>query len=379
MTLFSPACSIASGRCDLSLLTIDLKYNDEDGVKICEIQQGLNSELKGVSYLWGANFSVATLLAERVSRYGLPVWYSKSGISSYYLTVFKKQKMWCGVKSLTSLLRNRKFLKNCKGDASSKRKISDYSAIVLALYREIDREALDQMDEVLVLNRTFLEAFGDHFFTDKMTMHQLYQKNSSLLSLRPQTAFYTKFYSTELIAEILNTFSQNRLVIKPRCGFQGRGVLIIDREELDHVLQSILLSPEKLKALPDSSWSHWASDTEEEFLVEEYIPSLSLKAPLLGKGDYDGTMRVIVFLSHENGTTTADFLCAFWKLPKASLQEKCTLTEKHKSFSGSDKHYSAVSDEVLEKVYEQLRPALMDMYEYLNYTETHSKFARKGE
>lgn len=95
------------------------------------------------------------------------------------------------------------------------------------------------------------------------------------------------------------------------------------------------------------------------------IPSDPVTAPHLSDDLYDGTMRTIAFMTYDNKIIDIEFLYCFWKLPKKSLQEEGSLTEKHKSFSRSSENYSPVSPEFEEAVTSQLRQALPLLYRKL--------------
>lgn len=364
-TLFLLFRTYAGPPCDISLLTIDLKYNEEDGVKICEVQQGLNSALIGATFLTQSEGLVAERLSSTLSQYNLPVWYCMGGISKYYLSIFKKQRGWKEAFSFNYLLKNKKFEKRNKKRVQDSASIRSHHGLVIAGYNSIDMAKLHKLTGILILNKAFLNGFGDYEFTDKKTMSRLFLGNEKLEQLKPRWKFYPKHYTTTLVQTILNDFKSEYLVIKPRVGLKGRGVIIFHHTELDDILRTLFDNPVDLKDHPDKSFNYWAKDSRSEFLIEEFYPSTPVEAPHLTDGLYDGTMRVIALLTYDEGKASVDFIYSFWKLPQKALNEPGTLTEKHKSFSGSEEHYSSVETNVQNKVEETLRQGLIVLYEQI--------------
>lgn len=347
---------------DISLLSIDLKYSGEGGVKICEMQQGLNSAYQGSLAFDSSDWMIAEKFSARLSKYGQEIWYCRSGISCFYLSVFKRQKGWQGVRSFNALLKDRDFLRKNRRPVVNRSRLADYNGIVVALYRDIQKQKLAKLKGVIVLNSAFLKHFGDCENTDKLTMCDLFSGDEGLSLLRPHWKFYKKSDWSTLSEEIMEEFSSEKLVIKPRSGRQGKGVIIFERSELSSLLQELFEDPIKTACSSIEAYSYWAVDPHGEFLIEEYCPSRPISDESSPGEHYDATMRVVALLTSDGGKVDIALLSSFWKLPKKPLEGSGTLIEKHKSCYGSDERYLKVSPLDEEEVAKTLREGLGKIY-----------------
>ena len=196
-------------------------------------------------------------------------------------------------------------------------------------------------------------------------MSQLLMTDDKLSQIKPAWQVYKKGYSQKLIDQINQDFSSDILVIKPRAGLQGRGIIILEKNDLKPTLEDIFSGDANLANNPDKALNWWAGDKHSNFLIEEFIESDPVYAPHLSDGLYDGTMRVPVVLTYDNDNIQVHCLYMWWKLPPKSLNEEGTLTEKHKSFSRAPNTYVHVDEEVAEKVREHLEETLPILYRQL--------------
>jgi hypothetical protein len=198
-----------------------------------------------------------------------------------------------------------------------------------------------------------------------MTRGWSFSHNPGFKELNPRWGLYSKKYSEKLVNSILSDFSCEFLVIKPKSASQGRGVIILHRDQLDETLQYILIKTPTLKNDPDKAYNYWPKDPHRNFIVEEFYSSDPVYAPHISEDSYDGTMRVAVMLTYDQHVMDVEFLYLFWKLPKKSLGDEGSFTDKHKSFSLSEKNYSAVDAQIAENVEQQLKEGLLLIYEKL--------------
>src|SRR5690606_27104954 len=145
---------------------VDLKYNEQDGVKICEIQQGLGCTFKGAAYFNGKEGGVAKLLAAFLSRYNDHHWYVSKGLSHEFKKGFSKAKGFKGYASLDSLLKSKEVKKRASLPVRDPGALADYNGLFVIEYHSIDRRRLNALNGALLLNAAFLPSFGEGTHTD---------------------------------------------------------------------------------------------------------------------------------------------------------------------------------------------------------------------
>lgn len=355
----------ASIPADMSFIVIDLKYNSEDGVKICEIQDGLGCSFSGPKYFEGDKRAFSKIFVDFVDSYFNRIWYVHRGLSVEFKNTFDLTSKWKKLDSFKKILTDNSSKKYVSAFLEDPSKLSDYHGLFICQYRAVRSKILEQLNSLIVMNRAFNSAFGNGLFTDKIVMGNLMNFDEKLMGLKPAWKAYPKGYSQELIDQISHDFSSDMIVIKPRAGTQGCGIIILHKRDLEKTLTYIFSKSSMLKNDPDKAYNWWATDNYENFIIEEFIPSDPVCAPHLSDDVYDGTMRIPLVLTYDNGEINLHILYAWWKLPPKSLNEEGTLTEKHKSLSLGPNTYVLVSQDVLEKVEKQLNEALPILYQDL--------------
>lgn len=180
-----------------------------------------------------------------------------------------------------------------------------------------------------------------------------------LEKFKPKWKIYPKIYCDYIVEKIKNDFDAEILVVKPINACLGRGVIIVHRDDLDETLETIFTKIDDIKNMDDNSYSYWAKDRKNEFLVEEFATSKLIT--LHGK-KFDGKIRVVFVLSCSEGKITLKFLGSYWKAAFKSLDEQGSLTEKHKSKSHKANRVAKVSPEDAKHIQEILGDILPKMY-----------------
>lgn len=350
---------------DVSFVVIDLKYNSNDGVKICEMQQGLGCAFEGVDFIEGKPCAFGEIFADFLTPYFQNKWYVRHGIYRDFRLTFEKRADWSIIPSFEKVLSYAETENFAQMNVNDSSKLSDYYGLVVSHHKRIKDKVLKKIKGLIVLNRAFIPSFGDTPINDKLTVSNLLMIDETLSKIKPHWNVYPKGHSQQLINQITQDFSSDLIVIKPRAGLQGRGVIILHKSDLAKTLRYIFSKSPNLKNDPDKAYNWWAKDKHENFIIEEFIESDPVYAPHLSDDLYDGTMRVPVMLTYNEGSIDIHTLYMWWKLPPKSLNEEGSLNEKHKSFSRAPNSYVLVEPEVMEKVENQLKEALPILYQYL--------------
>jgi hypothetical protein len=347
---------------DITFLIADLKYNEWQGVKLCEIQTASVSTFKGYDFLHGEKGLIARLFYDFLSQYQLPIWYISKDICD---PTFKKElaaSEWMKAKTLQDILSQENFIMAASAPISNPHNLPDYHGIVYVNARRFKSTADFPRQYPGVI---FLDASIFPYTQDKYLMNQLLSHPDSPRPLKPQWNLYPKQYSKELVQTILEDITSEWLVIKPRHSTMGQGVIIIHRDDLDGTLESLFCQKShKFRFNSDSSFRFWTKTKQQNFLVEEFIESDPVRVPHLNNNLYDGTIRVIFSLVYDQEKTHIVFLGGYWKLPKKSISEPGTLTEKHKSF-GKEPYFMSVDPSIMEKIEDQLREGLPVIYQQM--------------
>lgn len=365
LLIILPIHLFASIPADISFIVIDLKYNQNDGVKVCEMQHGLGCAFEGVQFLEGKRNAFGTIFRDALVPYFQRNWYVRNHITSEFTRVFDRDAHWNKLKRFKDILKDSNSKKYVLKNVAHPTSLRSYYGLFVSHYNVVDLSALSKIKGLIVLNRAFFPIFGSDRFSDKLLMSELLMTDEELSMIKPAWQIYTKGSSQELIDQIHRDFSSDILVIKPRTGLQGRGIIILPKTDLKQTLEYIFSGDSKLSNDPDKAYNWWAQDKHSDFLIEEFIESDPVYAPHLSNDLYDGTMRVPVMLTYDNGQIEVHCLYMWWKLPPKSLNEEGTLTEKHKSFSQAPNTYVHVDQNVADKVREQLEEALPILYRQL--------------
>lgn len=333
---------------DISLMVIDLKYNERDGIKICEIQPGSYSRFSGSDKLEELN-AVPNKYISILKAYGFKGYFNHPIYSDMKRSLIKHG--WTSAHSAMQIASSHQ--ENPFFDPDD---LYSFPSAFLSL----QPEAVLQGDPLKFKQILFLDRAILPFSKNKYQMNMLLDKIDSAKKLRPIWGIYKKGIGDDLVNRIIQTIPGDVIVIKPVASTMGRGVIFIEKKDLKKTLNYIFATPkETLIHDNNRSYSHYALDRTPYFIVEEFIPSdpLFLAEPPLA---YDCTMRVVVLLTYHLKKPTLTFLSQYFYSPSKPLDPSYTLIEQYKA---KGTHVCEVSPKVWNCVKTQLTPVLLEVYQ----------------
>ncbi len=344
---------------DISFLIADLRWN-KGSLKILELGEGPQSFFQGFDELFSTG-EMWRLFWNYLKPFNLPVWYvgkkpnTPTKINQFAFNLFLANGgRWAP--SLESLAHDDLFkqLANKKTTTTRPLNLGQHLGIIVFSnhgypnwYAESLKKFKEKYQNFLIINDATTPYVNHKYHTSLLF-------NNLLSSYRPRWIRCKKKYSPALANKILAHLNSPIVVIKPLNAANGWGNLMVDATELDATLRKILTQSKHLKTYTDPSWSYWANDGHKHFLVEEFVTSHAIN--IKGKF-FDGTMRVVFILKHEQGKIAINFLGCCWKLPRLSLDTTGSIMEKHKSGYGAA-HVSQEDKQEVEAVLKSLLPPL---------------------
>lgn len=347
---------------DMSFFIADLKYSESNGVKICEIQHGSLSTFKGDKYCYGGIGIIPVNFLKTILQFPGPYWINHMVIADEFKKAFPKNEL-VQIYNLLQLESDPDFLFNSAQPVSDPYDISSYHGILffkLSSYEQLEIFR-SKFPGIMVM-----DAAGYDSWVDKYKM-SLYFKKDELLRYKPRWNLYTKVYTPELAPKIINDLKCNRFVIKPLDAFRGNGVIVVEKEDLDSVLYSMINKIPSLMPIKDPCIKYWYTTNSKSFIVEEFVSSDPVILPLNGQL-YEPTTRVAFLLIYNKGSIHVEYCGAYLRLPPKSLEEQGTLNEKYKD-AGEAPYFSKVDPAVYEKIKAELDIALPLIYEQMLHIE----------
>lgn len=358
---------------DITFCIVDLKFN-RDYIKVCEFGLGVVSGFYGFERLHQDN---PDYLWREFWRYlfslHIPAFFIDSSARFYQQPV----------SSTTTFL---------KGGGRLFSGISEFQRMIATTQHAVSKKplkALDQTMGILISRQPFIpkkmveELAHDYpslmvldyvtrpFMFHKVLTHLLFADDPALEMYRPKCKILPKKYNLTLSQDLIRDLGSELFVIKPLNEWKGKGVIIVDKKELNHTLSTILSHPETINASAGKALGYWKKDKRRFFIIEAYEPSQSLD---VGGKAYDPTMRVALGMHYDQGQIGISYLGAYWKLPKKSLQERGTHDEKRKSHIAAGKNNCSanVTDADFAKVQTILNDMLPKVYKKMVYAR-HDK------
>lgn len=343
---------------DITFLIVDLKYNGKQGVKICEIQPGSSSVFMGYDLLHDGEGLVGEKLCDSLACYQKPIWFVGNVCDTKCRNCFVRHG-WSFMKNIKELMNDATYNDTASVPVLDPGNIFSYHGLLFTTRLNSLQEFRKQYPGILILDAAVMP-----YKDDKYAMSQLLDSDERLKKLKPTWKLYPKEYNNNLITTILEDFSGDYLVIKPRKSTKGFGVIIVHKNELKTTLEYIFKFSPKLYLDPDLSYQYWASDTSNNFIVEEFVQSDLVSAPQFDNRLFDGTMRVVFILTYNQGKIDLTFLESHWKLPEKSISESGTFSELHKSYA-EGLHFATVDPLIMQEVEEQLCKGLPILYQQM--------------
>ena len=332
ITVKIPENSLPLVNADITYMIADMKFNGT-GIRILEFGEGTRSRFEGYDALnkkgamWGQFWN-------HLASFNLPIYYvAPEMLPAHAAEINYRTFSDLGGKHIFNMYQAMDIAKKYspKKNRANKTHISDYTAIIVIRH-------LDASSPII---RAFKKRFPDFlildsssapFLNNKYTTSLLFDAHEELKQLRPPSKLYTKKYSPDLAQSIDNDFADtNIVVIKPLTACKGYGIIMTLKKDLDAILYNILEKTDAIYASDDTSYSYWAYDTNDSFLIERYEKSTLVQLPNDETKSYDATMRMVFVLSYQDDTIHFKLLDGYWKLPLKAQEEDGTLTEKIKS------------------------------------------------
>ncbi len=340
---------------DICYMVADLKYNAQQGVKICEVQQACLSLFNGDSFRNKHEESIHKEFLDTLSRYNHHGWVVANTIADKKLvSTLAQSSLWHSSKDIIELLRNSDFMNRAKQPPKDAYDCSSYQGFLYInwsqLYPIYDFEK--RFPGMIVLDKSSFP-----FWIDKYKMTQLFAQDPLLATIKPRWGNYKKIYTKELAKQIALDLGGETFVIKPRGEFLGNGVIITKKDTLDAILHYIITKEGSLTQSTDSSYTAWKEDPFDSFIVEEFVASDPIRIPHLENKIYQPTMRVAFLLVYHNQQHQVHFLGGYWKTPYLSLDEADDFMYQNKDICEAP-FYLAVDPDTMQIVQNQLRRAL---------------------
>jgi hypothetical protein len=347
---------------DISFYAADLKYSKKTGVKICEVQHGILSFFRGERFSYGRLGTTAPNFIKFISQLPGPLWMNRNIIADAGLRKILRSYDYRQIDVVSQLFNNPDFCLKASLPLADPTDISSYHGI--AYFRQSDFKDIDAIRSKYP-GIIFMDSAGHDYWIDKYKMTLLFEKDPQLGKFKPRWNLYKKEYSSDLAVQIINDLQCDRVVIKPRSSFRGRGVMIVDKEDLDAVLNYIFQKTDKLKTDEDLCTRYWFSDDSTTFIVEEFIAADPLRITHLEDDRlYEPTVRVSFFLVYNKNIISVIHCGAYYRFPCKSLEEPGTLNEKYKDIIELP-YFDKVEPEIYDKIKEDLDIALPLLYKQM--------------
>lgn len=333
-------------------MVADLKFNEERGVQICELQLASESKFSGYQWLTGDSEALPRQMLDVISAFCQDLWVVSRSLTDSEIERVLKEAGYQELRSLSDLKQDPFLISLVSQMPSDPDDLSAYPAVVYhrLKHRSQAYSNVEQYPGLILIDEPFLP-----YIKNKLKVNQLF-RTPELKKFKPKWAAFPHRYDRNLTKMIQAAVPANVLVIKPISMYRGDGVIIVKKEDLEATLRKILAKTPKLRDDPDPSYSAWYSYQANDFIVEEFVPS----TPLC---DYDATMRVVMGIVKNRDEVSVYPLIRYWKTPSRTLSSGGSLNELHKSVASPP--FMHVDEELQKVVDEQLTEMVVKLYEVL--------------
>jgi len=347
-------------KADISCIIVDLKYNpyNANPIKILEFGRLEMSRFKGHNKLFTPGI-IWDHFWDYLNSFGLPIWYAGQGYSNDGTLRgldYLKKIGGTHYHTFNELQKDIVFAQAIKREITKPTKIKNYNGIFISKCHtgtKLKKLQAKYPNILIVNNKTV------HYCASKHRASRLFE-DKELQNFKPKWKTYPAKYTKNLANQILQDLETDKVVIKPTNSSKGKGVIIIDKDNLDKTLKNIFKNKENIKYHKDVAYNYWLNHTRNVFLVESFEES---KPILINNKKYDATMRIIFILDHNNNKINFEIVSSYWKLPIKSLDQAGTLLEKHKSKIKEGQICSAKVSEIdIKNIEIILKPTLIKLY-----------------
>jgi len=368
LIIFSIHCRLNSEPPPVScaFMIADLKHNEEEGIKICELQSGAFSSFTGYDWLSKNPGAVPRSFVSILNQFNHSIWVLERSLTEKAIKkelILQKIPILPDINAITS---DPEFIESSCRPVDDPNDLESYHTLLIAnpyLFGGTVEEFHSMYPHVIVIDQVCYP-----YWYDKLKMTEMLSEDPLLEEIQPKWKVFERTMSNKGIEESLLYFSTDHVVIKPRHAQKGNGIIIVEREKLPDVLDLICHHRQALCSHSEKEYRYWGTHLEKQMIVEEFHYSDPVTAPHLGNKEYDPTLRIAFMIWHEHGKTWLDFVELHWKLPTKSLSEQGSFKEKHKS-NESKPYYAFVEPERGEAIKQQLRESIPLLYEKMMRTE----------
>lgn len=314
---------------DISYLIADIKYR-RGSLKILEFGEGSRSKYKGFDQIYGAG-KMWSRFWHYLSQFNVPMWYVGPSLKRRYRRdeiAYKDFKDLGGTYVRTKqqcALRVQKE-HTYSYPLSPPEKIENYHALTVLRHQNASSPAALGFKRdnpyTLIVNHASAPYVNSKFLTNTLFDDPLLHK------YKPVWKIYPKYYTPDLAQKIIKEIDADVYVIKPLNAFKGDGIIMVTKNKLNYILKNIIKKTAIIRNSINPTYSHWAHDHNDSFIVERFEPSKTVHSQ--GR-PYDPTLRVVYTLHYSKKVIALTFLGSYWKLPARAMNEKATLVERTKS------------------------------------------------
>lgn len=316
-------------REDISLFMIELKYDEKQGVKICEIQLVCDSRFDGCDYVYQQKGVIGRSICLYLSQLGSSFWFMTPRVFHKAIQEHFLNHGWKPFGTFLDLIPQvEEFYKKRTCLSCVPNEMLNSPAIIYAKIHSKDEinKLYEKLSGILLVDRASIP-----YMEDKYTQSLLFRGHPILEKVKPKWDCFPKAYSPQLVDDIIQKIGSEKFVIKPLAANQGKGVIIVHRDDLDKTLKWILTPDKTLMKHPDRGYHYWGKDTSKSFLVEEFIAT----EPIADQGEdpdlFDRTFRLAVAMRYHSETLHLHFLGSYCDLADKPIREEGSLNEKYKT------------------------------------------------
>jgi hypothetical protein len=171
-----------------------------------------------------------------------------------------------------------------------------------------------------------VNANSNSYLFGKDSTYKLFEE-AALSAYIPRYAIYPAQYESNLAEKIKRDLGPlTKYIIKPLAQTFALGVGLTTAEHLDDYLK-YMFGTGSVPAADATSIGYWRKKKETHFLVSEFVPS----QPIVHRNKtYEPTMRIIFFMTHEQGKITVNIMGGIWKIPPTDLDDTtASLTDRY--------------------------------------------------
>lgn len=361
MVLVSATISARSLPVDASFIVVDLKYNEERGVQICEIQHGAPSAFKGHAMFHEGSDLIAYKLIDKLSSFFDKSWIVLDCFADPALRrLLSNDPRWSHINDFEQ---DPEFLTKSALPVQDPSNISAYHGFVfLSPVLRMDRDKFRKKYPGVILTDNAFYDYADN----KYKMTKLLAEHPFTKQHKPKWGIYNR-NDKNLADRINGEIGSDLLVIKPTNEYQGEGVIIFRKEELQDVIHYLFSGEKPSVYITDRAYRYWGKKKAREFIVEEFIPVDPILVPHLDGKPYCPTLRFAFLLLYDQHQIDITTLGSYYLLPKVSLSDEGSLNERYKAyvhsfyFAKADPEISAAAEVQMKKILEIIYKKLLGL------------------